>query len=298
MSKKYTKAYIRNIAEDLIEELRECEDGTVTSTWELAKQSVYDDLEDADLFELHDALMRTAKANKIRLDMSEHENKAEGSPYHLTFTVHNQKALIKCPRCGSTDTARYIYGYPLFNKNMQKKLDDRKWKLGGCCINVAEVNGQTVDIMPSRHCNECNKDFGTPPVLFTPKKDLAEDYRDIVESIGFSIGGYLYGHTDITIKKNTNGAIVSMDKFPGLLEMSDDIQITPEKWAKIVDTLYGKLSLHEWKKDYIDYSVLDGTQWELIINLTNKRIRHYHGSNAYPPYWNELKKVFRQFAKL
>ncbi|MDO4192551.1 MAG: hypothetical protein Q4D24_04545 [Erysipelotrichaceae bacterium] len=298
MSRKYSKAYIKNIAEELTEELRECENGTVTSTSELAKQSAYDDLDDTDLFELHIALMCTAKANKIRLDMSEHEDKAKDLPYNLTFTVHNQKAQIRCPRCGSTDTARYIYGYPLFNQKMQKKLNEGKLVLGGCCINAKEVNGQTVEMMPSRRCNECHKDFGSPPILLTPKKDLVEDYRDIVESVVFSIGGYLYGHTDITIKKNEDGAIVSVLKFPDLPENCGDVQITTEKWNKIINTLYEKLSLHEWKKSYVDPLILDGTQWSLDVNLTNRRARHYHGSNAYPPYWNELKRVFRQFAKL
>ncbi len=87
-------------------------------------------------------------------------------------------------------------------------------------------------------------------------------------------------------------------KYPGFSEISDDIQITTDKWNQIVDTLYDKLYLHEWKKRYVDLSILDGTQWSLDISLSNRRSRHFHGSNAYPPYWNELKKVFTQFTKL
>lgn len=45
---------------------------------------------------------------------------------------------------------------------MQEKLDNGKWVLGGCCISCVEVNGQSVDTMPTRRCNECGKDFGTP----------------------------------------------------------------------------------------------------------------------------------------
>lgn len=36
----------------------------------------------------------------------------------------------------------------------------------------------------------------------------------------------------------------------------------------------------------------------LDIKLTNRRVRHYFGSNDYPPYWSELKKIFRVFTKL
>lgn len=298
MSENYSKADIRHIAESMIEDLRECEDGTVTSTGRLARKFGYEDMETFDLFELHDALFRAAKANRITLDMSEHDGKVEGLPFNLTFVVRNKKAQIKCPYCGSTDTARYIYGYPAFSEEMQQKLDAGKWILGGCCIDGVEMNGQYVNTMPLRHCNECKKDFGSAPILITAKKDLAEDYRDIVTSIKFSIGGYFQGNTEVTIKKNENGAVVKVEMFPYGLDAPDDRQITPLKWQKIVNTLYGQMYLHEWKKEYVDLGVLDGTQWSLDINLTGRRSRYYHGSNAYPPYWSELKKIFREYSKL
>ena len=58
MSEKYSKADLRHIAEDMIEDLRECEDGTVTTTGRLARDYGYDDMETFDLFDLHDALMK------------------------------------------------------------------------------------------------------------------------------------------------------------------------------------------------------------------------------------------------
>ena len=94
MSDKYSKNDIKYIAEDLVEELRECEDGTVTTTAMLAKKYGYDGMEMEDLFDLHDALFRTAKANKITLDMSEHDGKVEGLP--LQSDIH-------CPQQKSSD---------------------------------------------------------------------------------------------------------------------------------------------------------------------------------------------------
>lgn len=299
MSDKYSKNDIKYIAEDLVEELRECKDGTVTTTAMLAKKYGYDGMEMEDLFDLHDALFRTAKAHKITLDMSEHDGKVEGLPFNLTFIVRNKKAQIKCPHCGSTDTARYLYGYPAFNEEMQKKLDEGKMVLGGCCIDVVHVNDQRVTIMPTRRCNKCKKDFGKPPILKTRNEITAEDYRDIVESIKFSVGGFHEGHTDITITKNENGAFVNVEQFLiGDLDIPENRQITPARWQKIVNTLYNQLYLHEWKKKYVDPLVLDGTQWSLDIKLTNGRKREYYGSNLYPPYWPELKKIFRPFAKI
>lgn len=71
MSEKYSKADLRHIAKIMIEDLRECEDGTVTTTGGLAQDYGYDDMEAFDLFNLHDALFCAAKANKIVLDMPE-----------------------------------------------------------------------------------------------------------------------------------------------------------------------------------------------------------------------------------
>ena len=51
MSEKYSKADLRHIAEDMIEDLRECEDGTITTTGRLARDYGYDDMETFDLFD-------------------------------------------------------------------------------------------------------------------------------------------------------------------------------------------------------------------------------------------------------
>ena len=152
--------------------------------------------------------------------------------------------------------------------------------------------------MPARHCNKCRKDFASAPILITPKKNLAEDYRDIVTSIKFYVGGFFKGRTEVTITRNDNGAMVQVMRFPNGIEAPEDKQITPVKWRKIVNALYGQLYLHEWKKEYVDPCVLDGLQWGLGIRLTNRRVRHYYGSNDYPPYWSELKKIFGIFVKV
>ena len=148
MSERYSKSDIREIAEYLVEDLRECEDGTVTTTGRLARASGYDDMETFDLFDLHDALFKAARANHITLDMSEHKDKVEGLPFNLTFVVRNKKAQIKCPRCGSQNTARYIYGYPAFSEEMQKMLDDDDMENYVIKIHAMKGNARTVGLEP------------------------------------------------------------------------------------------------------------------------------------------------------
>ena len=94
-----------------------------------------------------------------------------------------------------------------------------------------------------------------------------------------------------------NGAIAAVSQFPGESEPFPERQITPLRWMRLVNQLYSGLYLHEWKRNYNNFEILDGEQWSLEITLTNRRRRTYEGSNAYPPYWPELKALFRSFLR-
>ena len=264
-----TKTELRYLAEDLVHELREMPDGTEITSWQLLKVGGYDpdEYDFSDLMEYHQALFRAAKANHITLDMSKHENKVEGLPYNLDFVVRNKKAQIKCPYCGSKNTARILYGMPAFSEELQAKLDSGKLHLGGCCISgVPDENGGMINLDPGRYCNDCHKEFARPPYLVSKNHSSAEAYADIVTGIRFSYGGFFQGHTEITIKR-------------------------------LVYVLYFELFLHEWMMVYYFLDGLVGEQWSLEITLTNRRKRTYEGSNAYPPYWPELKALFRPFLR-
>lgn len=206
----------------------------------------------------------------------------------------------KCPFCGSRNTAKYIYGLPALDEKMEKKLANGEWRLGGCMIFTVDVNGENVQCMPTMHCNECGKDFGEPPILFSKKlgEGKGEDYRDIVTSICFSISDFSQGNMDVTVIRNADGAVVKAVCFPSDLEEQENKQITVKDWKKLVNALYSQIYLHEWKKRYVNPEILDGVQWELQIRLTGKRQRSYYGSNEYPPYWKELKAIFQKYAKL
>lgn len=142
------------IVDDLIDSLMECEEGTVTTTWCLLKEMGHDmsGFDPLELISIHDMMFEAATGCNIVLDMSAHDNKVEGMPYNLDFIVHNSEAVVKCPYCGSTDTARYLYGYPVFGDDLRKKIEEKKIILGGCEI---DPTGN----MPRRRCNHCGKDF-------------------------------------------------------------------------------------------------------------------------------------------
>lgn len=59
--------------------------------------------------------------------------------------------MPKCPKCGSKNIGRYMYGLPVFSDELLKEIDSGKIILGGCII---------MEGAPKYHCNDCNEDFG------------------------------------------------------------------------------------------------------------------------------------------
>ncbi|MCD8174550.1 MAG: hypothetical protein LUD41_01190 [Phascolarctobacterium sp.] len=68
--------------------------------------------------------------------------------------------------------------------------------------------------------------------------------------------------------------------------------ITKEAWKGIINKLYFKLYLHEWKKRFT--AACTTGQWKLEIGLKGSRKRTYYG-NTHPPYWTELKAIFKPY---
>lgn len=190
---------------------------------------------------------------------------------------------MKCPKCGSRKTAPILYGMPAFDEEMKEKLENRKLVLGGCCITGAD---------PRYHCYGCGKDICTPPILRSSRGK--EDYRELVTSIRFIYGSSLSMPSMVHIKKLRGGSVcLEASSKEGFIQR----EITDAEWEKLLNTLYGRLYLHEWKKRYDNPLVLDGEDWSLELKLTGGRVRTYRGFNAYPPYWKELKAAFQPFLK-
>jgi predicted RNA-binding Zn-ribbon protein involved in translation (DUF1610 family) len=38
-----------------------------------------------------------------------------------------------CPNCGARNLAKILYGYPIYDEEMRKKIDDGEICVGGCC---------------------------------------------------------------------------------------------------------------------------------------------------------------------
>lgn len=56
-----------------------------------------------------------------------------------------------CPRCGSLDIARIVWGIPKHTEEFERGLASGRLKLGGCLVEPG---------VPLYHCNDCGAEFG------------------------------------------------------------------------------------------------------------------------------------------
>ena len=108
-----------------------------------------------------------------------------------------------------------------------------------------------------------------------------------IETLDFQIGGF-GSQTDRIIYRDNK---VNHELFESdyILKSTEP---TSKEWEQFFDVM-DSLKVWNWKKDYNDEGMLDGTQWELIIKIKGKRGRKIYGSNGYP----EPKGTFKSFIK-
>lgn len=101
----------------------------------------------------------------------------------------------------------------------------------------------------------------------------------------FSIGGYSGSSFDIKL----DGTDMWCTEIEQVKIFNNDIRISileNDKWQQLLQFL----STRNWKGEYINHDILDGTSWELMVE-TNAFDIDCCGSNAYP-------KGFKKFLKL
>ena len=110
------------------------------------------------------------------------------------------------------------------------------------------------------------------------EKDL-----ELIQSLTFSIGGFFSGHKIRTY--TINGEAVNLLIDHSLSFAPPEADSETECLLTKADLVAGlrELHLNEWRKEYYNPCVLDGTQWELEIRFSDsRRPLKIYGSNAYP----------------
>lgn len=176
-----------------------------------------------------------------------------------------------CPLCGGNNTSKIFWGMPAWSPEMEQEVESKKIVLGGCCIPIPT---------PSYHCNDCDEDIIYP----------FEDELLATEYFEFQIGGFFEGNQRIMVKKSPDEITVAY--APGFMNPEDatKIIISADEYLKFIQGIY-RCCLWEWKDEYADPDVLDGTQWHIRVQLHGQDEKEWYGSNAYPPLWKKFLKA-------
>ena len=112
----------------------------------------------------------------------------------------------------------------------------------------------------------------------------------MLEVLFFRIGGYFEGNK-VLLMRNQGGPlsldyIVLSPRYRASVPHFHDIwtKQRSQRWI----SKFAALHCEEWKDQYCDYSILDGTQWELRYKLEGQDERQISGSNAYPENWDSF----------
>lgn len=178
----------------------------------------------------------------------------------------------QCPRCGSKNSIRIVYGYPsheLFNEAEAGKV-----KLGGCCI---------FESSPEYFCKECEHEWNREQAI-----DAA--YNKIT-TIKASVGGFFGGYYNVEIDL-VNLKTLWSQWGGGTEEDSINKTIRQSTANKFVGQLK-MVDLLNWKAKYIEREVCDGTQWSVEIMADGRTIKK-QGDNKFPKEWDMFCKIIRE----
>ena len=93
-----------------------------------------------------------------------------------------------------------------------------------------------------------------------------------------SIGG-MGDHTSVVLKEE--GTILYERLGPGFVPQDcAEVRPTDEEWSAFWSELE-RLGVWNWRRDYFNSNVCDGTQWGVKVNHAGRNIK-VSGSNSYP----------------
>lgn len=177
----------------------------------------------------------------------------------------------QCPRCGSKNTVKIIYGYP--SPELLFAAEEGEFKLGGCCI----VMGH-----PEYFCNDCEHEWN--------REEATNNAYSKIKIIKASVGGCFDGSYNVVI--DLENLKTSWNFYSGFIEETNHKFIRSKTAQRLIEQLK-MVNLLNWKSKYIDSAVLDGTHWSVEI-ITDKRTIRKYGDNQYPDGWGLFCRVIAQ----
>ena len=111
----------------------------------------------------------------------------------------------------------------------------------------------------------------------------------------FEIGGFRL--ESYKIYSQDQYVIIQNMDVPGLITDTNRVEVSDLDWQ----TFWNKIDLlgvWNWKKEYFDQDVMDGVQWELMIDKKGRQRRRIFGSNKFPKNFEALTNLINDISRM
>lgn len=202
--------------------------------------------------------------------------------YVLNRKLKEDKKMsrMKCPACGSRNTARIQYGLP--DEELFRKMNNKTVILGGCIITPES---------PDYYCNSCQQEFRDTArmeeilyLVFT-RSVFRQDYSCFFLDCEKKILRYIF--TDgihVNIKRKN---IPKIYRDEGRYR---EIYLNDKELNSLLKSL-AKCKINYWKKEYGNKFIMDGFHWEIEMKFKGERAFKSCGNNVISPYLEKLEKI-------
>ena len=121
---------------------------------------------------------------------------------------------------------------------------------------------------------------------------------EMITGVKFTISGFFDGMDCVAI--NREGATGAICFFHMPRFRTDDWfyfrRYSRAQWNRLMDKLFNKVHVQDWKHKYINNDILDGAQWKLSLRLSSGKKYDIYGSNEYPDGFDELIRMHRYYS--
>lgn len=143
-------------------------------------------------------------------------------------------------------------------------------------------------------CNDCNLDYG--------RVEYSDNGKPLVEAVcglRFRYGDIVSGSVRLRMAEDGDVCVFEVyDAIQGGVDKVADV-ISMDEWKAFKETLYHKLYLADWDKEYIPVNdgqrVSENNDWELGVLLDDDEEMIYRGYDEFPAYWKGFLNLIDPF---
>lgn len=111
-----------------------------------------------------------------------------------------------------------------------------------------------------------------------------------IEKLVFTDDSFFDGYRTTTVQFGGDQVVYEVKHSLSPAPSFPEIDLDKSEFIAELQSLH----LEDWDREYVNPDILDGEQWELTIQFSDrKRPLKIYGDNAYPPNFKEFQKLMK-----